>query len=32
MRRSGGPAVEELALEGDANSVKFNVSQTSFAC
>ncbi|CAH2057893.1 unnamed protein product [Thlaspi arvense] len=25
MRRSGGPAVEELALEGDANSVKFNV-------
>ncbi|KAL1223594.1 putative tRNA N6-adenosine threonylcarbamoyltransferase [Cardamine amara subsp. amara] len=25
MRRSGGPAVEELALEGDAKSVKFNV-------
>ncbi|CAH8320057.1 unnamed protein product [Eruca vesicaria subsp. sativa] len=25
LRRSGGPAVEELALEGDANSVKFNV-------
>ncbi|XP_010544638.1 PREDICTED: probable tRNA N6-adenosine threonylcarbamoyltransferase, mitochondrial [Tarenaya hassleriana] len=25
MRRSGGPAVEELALEGDAESVKFNV-------
>lgn len=29
MRRSGGPAVEELALEGDAKSVKFNVSETS---
>lgn len=28
MRRSGGPAVEELALEGDAKSVKFNVSET----
>lgn len=27
MRRSGGPAVEELALEGDAESVKFSVSQ-----
>lgn len=26
MRRSGGPAVEELAREGDAKSVKFNVS------
>lgn len=26
MRRSGGPAVEELALEGDAESVKFSVS------
>ncbi|CAH8330341.1 unnamed protein product [Eruca vesicaria subsp. sativa] len=25
LRRSGGPAVEELALEGDSNSVKFNV-------
>jgi N6-L-threonylcarbamoyladenine synthase len=25
MHRSGGPAVEELALEGDAKSVKFNV-------
>ncbi|KAG7561668.1 Gcp-like domain [Arabidopsis thaliana x Arabidopsis arenosa] len=25
MRRSGGPAVEELALEGDAKSVKFNL-------
>ncbi|ESQ39158.1 hypothetical protein EUTSA_v10001427mg [Eutrema salsugineum] len=25
LRRSGGPAVEELALEGDAKSVKFNV-------
>ncbi|KAJ4727144.1 O-sialoglycoprotein endopeptidase [Melia azedarach] len=24
MRRSGGPAVEELALEGDAESVKFS--------
>lgn len=30
MRRSGGPAVEELALEGDAKSVKFNVSETIF--
>lgn len=30
MRRSGGPAVEELALEGDEKSVKFNVSETSF--
>ena len=26
MRRSGGPAVEELALEGDSKSVMFNVS------
>lgn len=26
MRRSGGPAVEKLALEGDAESVKFSVS------
>lgn len=26
MRRSGGPAVEELALEGDSKSVLFNVS------
>ncbi|VVB03440.1 unnamed protein product [Arabis nemorensis] len=25
MRRSGGPAVEELALEGDAKAFKFNV-------
>ncbi|KAL0862251.1 hypothetical protein Bca101_041369 [Brassica carinata] len=25
MRRSGGPAVEELALEGDSKSVMFNV-------
>lgn len=26
LRRSGGPAVEELALEGDSKSVMFNVS------
>lgn len=26
MRRSGGPAVEELALQGDAESIKFAVS------
>uniref|UniRef100_A0A2P2KJK3 N(6)-L-threonylcarbamoyladenine synthase n=2 Tax=Rhizophora mucronata TaxID=61149 RepID=A0A2P2KJK3_RHIMU len=26
MRRSGGPAIEELAQEGDAESVKFSVS------
>lgn len=26
LRRSGGPAVEELAREGDAKSVKFKVS------
>lgn len=26
MRRSGGPAIEELAKEGDAESVKFTVS------
>lgn len=26
MRRSGGPAIEELAREGDPESVKFSVS------
>ena len=26
MRRSGGPAIEELAQEGDAESIKFSVS------
>lgn len=26
MRRSGGPAIEELAREGDAESIKFSVS------
>lgn len=26
MRRSGGPAIEELAKEGNAESVKFTVS------
>lgn len=25
MRRSGGPAIEELAHEGDAESIKFSV-------
>ncbi|EXB76231.1 putative tRNA threonylcarbamoyladenosine biosynthesis protein osgepl1 [Morus notabilis] len=25
MRRSGGPAIEELALEGDAESIKFSI-------
>ena len=30
MRRGGGPAVEELALEGDTDSVKFSVS--NFSC
>ncbi|KAI8545351.1 hypothetical protein RHMOL_Rhmol07G0033200 [Rhododendron molle] len=28
LRRSGGPAVEELAREGDAESVKFSVSSS----
>lgn len=26
MRKSGGPAVEELAREGDENSIKFKAS------
>lgn len=26
LRKGGGPALEELAREGDANSVKFSVS------
>jgi N6-L-threonylcarbamoyladenine synthase len=26
MRKGGGPALEELALEGDPNAVKFRVS------
>lgn len=26
LRRSGGPAIEELALEGNAESIKFSVS------
>jgi hypothetical protein len=26
LRRSGGPAIEELAREGDAESIKFSVS------
>lgn len=26
LRRSGGPAIEELAREGNAKSVKFSVS------
>lgn len=26
MRRSGGPAIEELAKEGDSEAVKFRVS------
>lgn len=26
MRKSGGPAVEELAQEGDENSIKFKAS------
>lgn len=26
MRKGGGPALEELALEGDANSINFSVS------
>lgn len=26
MRRSGGPAIEELAKEGDSGAVKFRVS------
>lgn len=26
MRKGGGPALEELAREGDANSIKFSVS------
>lgn len=26
MRRSGGPAIEELAREGDAKSIKFAVT------
>lgn len=26
LRRSGGPAIEELAHEGDAQSIKFSVS------
>lgn len=25
LRRSGGPAIEELAKEGDAKSIKFSV-------
>lgn len=29
LRKSGGPAIEKLALEGDAESVKFNVSYCS---
>lgn len=29
MRRSGGPAIEQLALEGDAESVKFSVNMIS---
>lgn len=28
MRRSGGPAIEELAREGNAESVSFSVSHT----
>lgn len=26
LRRSGGPAIEELAMEGDAESIKLSVS------
>jgi len=26
LRRSGGPAIEKLAMEGNAESVKFSVS------
>lgn len=29
MRRSGGPAIEQLALDGDAESVKFSVNMIS---
>lgn len=29
MRSSGGPAIEQLALEGDAESVKFSVNMIS---
>lgn len=29
MKKSGGPAVEELAREGDANSIKFKASNPS---
>lgn len=32
LRRSGGPAVEELAQEGDAKSVKFKVSYFRDIC
>lgn len=32
MRRSGGPALEELAQEGDAKSVKFKVSYLRDIC
>ena len=30
MRKGGGPALEELALEGDPNAVKFRVSLLIF--
>lgn len=30
MRRSGGPAIEELAEEGDAGAVKFTVCLENF--
>lgn len=30
LRRSGGPAIEELALEGDAEAIKFTVSLGEF--
>lgn len=30
MSRSGGPALEELAREGDAESIKFSVSYLSY--
>lgn len=32
LRRSGGAAIEELALRGDAQSVKFSVSCFSEEC
>ena len=31
MRRSGGPAIEQLAREGDAEAVKFSVSSQGFS-